>query len=1138
MALRTVGVKLTADISNYVTNMRRAGESTKSFADNLNSKAASGHLDKIADRATVMGIGLAGAFGYAVKAAADFDKQMSAVSAALPDAANQMGALRQAAIQAGKDTQFSATQAAEAMTEMGKAGIHAQDILGGGLKGALNLAAAGQMGVAEAAETAASAMTQFKLSGDKLPHVADLLAAGAGKAQGSVHDMGYALNQSGLVAASFGLSIEDTTGALAEFASAGLVGSDAGTSFKTMLQAMANPTSITQKKMEELGLSFYDAQGKFKGLGGVANELKTRLGGLTDQQRQSALAQIFGSDAVRAATILYNDGSQGVDKWKNSVNDAGFAQRNAAKLTDNLAGDVERLKGSLETMAIEAGGGANSGLRLLVKLLGAAVDGIGKMNPMVLAGGTILAGLSAVILLGSAAWVKYRKAVADTRAELEKMGPAGQKASGAVGKLTSLAGSIGIWVAALEAGSAVLNSIATKSVDVDKLTASLTDLANTGKQTQGVTDVFGKDWDKLARISMFADDANHGFGKFIESVAHGTPVIGDAGLAVGNFANRLMFGTDMDQATQNMKDLDASLTNYMTTTKDATKASDLWNQVQLKSGLDAQQLIKLLPNAYKAVGDLNRAQMESRDAAKTLSPAVAAAQTATDKYTTAADAAAGAMRGETDAFTELNQAMKAEVDPVFGLFNAQRTLTKAQADAKKAQNEYTNALKAHGPKSAAAKGAADKLKVATEGVATAAVDLQGKVGDLGGTFNGKLSPSLIATFKSAGLTDKQIKILSGEFVDAKKKADKYAGDYKANASAPGAKQAKADLDKAYTAANHFAGPYVAKLMITGDKAVSKKLADMLIQQRALASGLSVSSAASAVQKDLDRNRVSRYATGGPVYGPGTSTSDSIPARLSNDEHVFTAAEVDALGGHRSVIMLRKAALAGKRIEIGDETPGFAQGGPVVMRFPTNVSKTKIPQTPAMAGPTGGGMTYPWILAAVRAAFPGLHAISTFRPGAVTLTGHRSYHAVGRAVDFPPSKPLAEWVNAHYFGRTRELITPWNSLNIWNGRRHTYTGAVWNQHNFAGGNAHDHWAMKQGGTIREPIFGVGASGRTYSFGENYQPERVVPNWQPAAGGNGGGNITIVLENHGAIGSRMELDNWITGAVDRLRAKGRI
>ena len=97
---------------------------------------------------------------------------------------------------------------------------------------ALSLAAAGQLGVAEAASIAAIAVKQFNLEGSDVPHVADLLAAGAGKAVGDVRDLSAALGQAGLVANGAGQSIEATTGVLAAFADAGLLGSDAGTSLK------------------------------------------------------------------------------------------------------------------------------------------------------------------------------------------------------------------------------------------------------------------------------------------------------------------------------------------------------------------------------------------------------------------------------------------------------------------------------------------------------------------------------------------------------------------------------------------------------------------------------------------------------------------------------------------------------------------------------------------------------------------------------------------------------------------------------------------------------------------------------------------------------------------------------------------
>jgi hypothetical protein len=194
---------------------------------------------------------------------------------------------------------------------------------------------------------------------------------------------------------------------------------------------------------------------------------------------------------------------------------------------------------------------------------------------------------------------------------------------------------------------------------------------------------------------------------------------------------------------------------------------------------------------------------------------------------------------------------------VFALLEAEQDLTKA----KKASSD---ASKKYGKNS-------DEAREANRKLALAAIDLQGKVGELGQSFNGKLTPSMINTFKAAGLTERQIKDVAKQFRDARSDALKYDDKYEAKASAPGAKQAKKELDLAYTSANHFAGPYIARLTISGDKVVNDKLAALLIKQRALASGLSVSAARSAVQKDLDRNRLGAYAAGGWT-GPGTRTT--------------------------------------------------------------------------------------------------------------------------------------------------------------------------------------------------------------------------------------------------------------------------
>jgi TP901 family phage tail tape measure protein len=1179
VALRTVGVRLTAEVSSYMAGMRRAASSTDDFGKRLAKAADSKKLDAVADRAAVAGVGMAGAFAYATSKFMEFDKQMSSVAAATGKSGEELEKLRQAAMAAGQETKYSATEAAEGIEELAKAGVNTADILSGGLSGALSLASAGGLDVAEAAETAATAMVQFNLKGNQVEHVADLLAAGAGKAQGSVHDLGYALKAGGLVASNMGISVEDATGALAAFASAGLIGSDAGTSFKSMIQSIQNPSGKSADLMKDLGLSVYDATGKFVGLENFAGQLQDRLGGLQQAQRDAAMATIFGSDGIRAATVLYKEGAAGVKEWRDNVNDQGFAAEVAATKTDNLAGDIERLQGTIDNLLISAGSGGNDGLRILTKSAEALVSQVAALPGGLTSALTVMSGVGGVALLAMAGWVKMRGAVRDTVEELNKTGPAGERAGKALQATTKWAGrAAGAFVAAQIAGAALDAAFGKAAPNVERMSAALAEMAKTGKSGGELDKIFGKGMENLPEVSKYAGDAAEGFWAF--------------GAAVTSFipgASQLqewLFGTSWESATEDMKGFDQALTQTMGGMTSAAEAGKLWNQVLSKSGKDTEELKKLLPGTWGQLELMQKAAHGDAQAMKDLGWTTETAASATKILAEGTSDAAEAATSARDAFQELAEQHKAAIDPAFALIQSQEKLVEKQ-------KAYNKAVKDHGRDSKEAQSASRDL-------AMEAINLQDAVGKLGAGFTGKLTPSMLATFRAAKLTEPQIKEIERQLTNAGKAADNYDGDYaarttapgaadaerklraaltaatefdgsyRATSSAPGVKEAKTQIDKAWAAANHFdgkykanlsspgainakqqaadawaqakgfAGNYHANLYVDGKTKVDAVLADLMIKQRALQTGLTYTSARQAIQKDLDRTR-QRKATGGAVTGPGSGTSDSIPAWLSNGEHVWTAAEVSKLGGQQAMSSLRSAVRSGKRVEFGDDTPGFRNGGPVIMRFATDVSKTKIPDIDSFAGIGNsgpGGAGWRWMVSAVKAAFPGVGVYSTFRPGSRTLSGNRSYHSVGRAVDFAPSRELAEWINRFYFTRTRELITPWNSLNIHNGARHTYTGAVFRQHNFAGGNAHDHWAMANGGVINEPIVGVGSSGRTYSFGE-YGPETVTPGLKRYQADNvSNQNVNLSVTFAGPIGSQRELQNWLAGSVDELKRKGRI
>ena len=389
---RNVTVRLLADTSNFTAGMAKvSGESQKAATT---MEAAGGKTKLITTGVAAAGVAATALGVAAIKMAADFDASMSTVQANTGASADEMAQLRQAAIDAGADTIYSATESADAINELGKAGLSTSDILSGGLSGALNLAASDGMEVGQAAEYMSSAMAQFNLTGADATHIADLLAAGAGEALGNVSDFGEALNNVGSTANKFGLSIDTTVGTLAAFAHQGIIGAEAGTQLRSVLLALTNQTEKQRKATEEYGITLYDAQGNFVGMSSLAGQLKEKLGGLTQEQRNSAMATMFGSYAIQGANVLYAEGASGIDEWTKKVSQSGYAADLAAKKNDNLKGDLENLSGSFESLMISLGEGGQGPLRSLVQTLDTLVDAFSQLPAPVQQGIVLMTALA------------------------------------------------------------------------------------------------------------------------------------------------------------------------------------------------------------------------------------------------------------------------------------------------------------------------------------------------------------------------------------------------------------------------------------------------------------------------------------------------------------------------------------------------------------------------------------------------------------------------------------------------------------------------------------------------------------------------------------------------------------------------
>ncbi len=289
--------------------------------------------------------GVVNVIGGAVRTIADFDAQLGRISALGGEYAASITQISKAAREIGPKFNVGPKEAAESIEALAKAGVSAADILGGALEGALSLSAAGSLEAGQAAEYASATMVQFGLSGQDMTHVADLLAGAANKAMGEVSDFGNALKFIGPVAASMNVGLEETTGALALFASNGILGEQAGTGLRGVLSALTSPSKQAQEQMQALGIvtadganALYDAQGNFKGLANMAGVLSEATAGLSQAQKDQALGQIFGNAQITAANVLLKGGAGAVNEWTDAVNDSGIANRIATEQLNTITG--------------------------------------------------------------------------------------------------------------------------------------------------------------------------------------------------------------------------------------------------------------------------------------------------------------------------------------------------------------------------------------------------------------------------------------------------------------------------------------------------------------------------------------------------------------------------------------------------------------------------------------------------------------------------------------------------------------------------------------------------------------------------------------------------------------------------------
>nr|WP_269205715.1 phage tail tape measure protein [Clostridium botulinum] len=296
---------------------------------------------------------VAGGFlGKAVKTATDFQAQMSKVQAISGASASQMTTLTSKAREWGAKTKFSASECGQAFEYMGMAGWKTQQMTEG-LPGILNLASASGEELGKTSDIVTDSLTAFNLKAKDSSHFADLLASASTNSNTNVSMLGESFKYCAPICGALGMNAKDCTFALGLMANAGIKGSTSGTTLRSALTNLSNPTGNMAKKMQKLGISMTDAKGKVKPLKTILDELRSKFGKLTKAQQAEYASTIFGKTAMSGMLSIINASKEDYDKLYGSLTNCdGVASKMSNTMQNNLQGALTNLKSAFEEMCI------------------------------------------------------------------------------------------------------------------------------------------------------------------------------------------------------------------------------------------------------------------------------------------------------------------------------------------------------------------------------------------------------------------------------------------------------------------------------------------------------------------------------------------------------------------------------------------------------------------------------------------------------------------------------------------------------------------------------------------------------------------------------------------------------------------
>ena len=340
-----------------VQKIAATGEKFKTVGDNISS--AGQKLLPVTAGVTALGTA-------SVTTAANFESSMSQVQATMGitkdsmskvngQSVNTMDTLSKLAKKMGAETAFSASECAEALNYLALAGYDTEQMCNT-LPTVLNLAAAGDIALADASDMVTDAMSALGMGVDEAETMVDQMAKTASTTNTSVAQLGEGILTIGATAKSIKGGTAELNTALGILANNGIKGAEGGTHLRNIILSLQNPTDKAAAQMEALGISVYDSEGNMRSMNDILGDLNKSMDGMTSAEKSNIIGTIFNkTDLSSVNALLANTGSTWDSLQKSITESGGAAQQMADTQLDNLQGQITILKSALEGLAISFG---------------------------------------------------------------------------------------------------------------------------------------------------------------------------------------------------------------------------------------------------------------------------------------------------------------------------------------------------------------------------------------------------------------------------------------------------------------------------------------------------------------------------------------------------------------------------------------------------------------------------------------------------------------------------------------------------------------------------------------------------------------------------------------------------------------